>query len=59
MITNYFNRYFLLISIVLITSCKSTETKLENQKPNIPCIMSGDHTSQACGIYGGVLKNYV
>ena len=59
MITNYFNRYFLFISVVLITSCKSAETKLENQKPNILFIMSDDHTSQAWGIYGGVLKDYV
>ncbi len=40
-------------------SCK-TETKTnEVVPPNILFIMSDDHTSQAWGIYGGVLKDHV
>ena len=31
----------------------------QNEKPNILFIMSDDHTSQAWGIYGGTLKDYV
>lgn len=30
-----------------------------DRKPNILFIMSDDHTSQAWGIYGGILKDYV
>lgn len=30
-----------------------------SDRPNIIYIMADDHTSQACGIYGGVLKDYV
>ena len=31
----------------------------KNQRPNILFIMSDDHTSQAKGIYGGILKDHV
>ena len=31
----------------------------KNKRPNILFIMSDDHTSQAWGIYGGILKDYV
>jgi arylsulfatase A-like enzyme len=31
----------------------------KNQKPNILFILSDDHTSQAWGIYGGILQDYV
>ncbi|MEZ4809196.1 MAG: sulfatase [Allomuricauda sp.] len=31
----------------------------EPQRPNILFILSDDHTSQAWGIYGGILKDYV
>jgi arylsulfatase A-like enzyme len=30
-----------------------------SEKPNILYIMADDHTSQAWGIYGGILQNYV
>ena len=44
----------LFIFIILI-SCNQRN----NQKPNIVFIMSDDHTSQAWGIYGGILSDYV
>ena len=44
----------LFIFIVLL-SCNDKN----NQKPNIVFIMSDDHTSQAWGIYGGILSDYV
>lgn len=31
----------------------------KNERPNILFILSDDHTSQAWGIYGGILSNYV
>jgi arylsulfatase A-like enzyme len=34
-------------------------SKKNTPKPNILYIMADDHTSQAWGIYGGLLKNYV
>lgn len=42
------------------TSSASPNKDAENkQRPNILFILSDDHTSQAWGIYGGVLANYV
>ena len=51
------NKQLLLLLILILTlgSCSSEETK----RPNILFIMSDDHTSQAWGIYGGVLASYV
>ncbi len=37
----------------------SQNTVNSNQKPNILFILSDDHTSQAWGIYGGILQDYV
>ena len=45
----------LSLLVVFVLSCNSKE----NKRPNILFIMSDDHTSQAWGIYGGVLKDYV
>lgn len=44
-----------LISFCLLWGCKEKE----EVKPNILFIMSDDHTSQAWGVYGGILKDYV
>lgn len=35
------------------------QAKQDKDRPNILFILSDDHTSQAWGIYGGVLSNYV
>ena len=56
-------KYLLILTsfvLVLLTSfsCKSEEEQ-DVKKPNILFIMSDDHTSQAWGIYGGILKDYV
>ena len=48
-------RVILSVFIVILISCKDKS----NPKPNIVFIMSDDHTSQAWGIYGGVLSEYV
>jgi arylsulfatase A-like enzyme len=47
-----------MFSIVILYSCAGNKEK-EAIKPNILFIMSDDHTSQAWGIYGGILKDYV
>jgi hypothetical protein len=44
-----------LFIIIVLLSCNDKN----NQKPNIVFIMSDDHTSQAWGIYGGILSDYV
>lgn len=47
------HRWMLFISLVgTIAACNP-------QRPNILYIMADDHTSQAWGIYGGPLKNFV
>ncbi len=43
----------------LYTDCKSDRPLQQDKRPNILFIMSDDHTSQAWGIYGGVLSDYV
>ncbi len=44
----------LLPLFILLFSCSK-----EKKRPNIIYIMSDDHTAQAWGIYGGVLKDFV
>ncbi|WP_262494916.1 sulfatase family protein [Aquimarina sediminis] len=44
--------------MLIFLGCKIKE-KHKVKKPNILFIMSDDHTSQAWGIYGGILKDYV
>ena len=51
-------KYFFLISLILSVACKEGFQNSDN-RPNIIFMMSDDHTSQAWGIYGGVLENYV
>ena len=46
-----------LIGVLMFTSCVSRQT--ESERPNILFILSDDHTSQAWGIYGGILSDYV
>jgi len=50
--------YIVIFSSLLLNSCSEKE-KSQDIRPNILFIMSDDHTSQAWGIYGGVLKDYV
>ncbi|QZE15421.1 sulfatase [Halosquirtibacter laminarini] len=49
----------LAILIVLLTLVSCSKKEVEKKRPNILFIMADDHTSQAWGIYGGVLKDYV
>jgi len=51
----------ILLTLLAITSLACSATKQEKQpekRPNILFIMSDDHTSQAWGIYGGILDKY-
>jgi len=57
-------KWILSLAIVFVSfsSCKETkkiEDKAIAERPNILYIMADDHTSQAWGIYGGILKDYV
>ena len=40
------------------TDSNPTDTQIQDARPNILFIMSDDHTSQAWGIYGGVLEAF-
>ena len=44
-----------LVILLFFLSCDKNEL----DRPNILFIMSDDHTSQAWGIYGGILQDYV
>lgn len=48
-------RIIYLILAIAVLGCEQEETA----PPNILFILSDDHTSQAWGIYGGVLEDYV
>ena len=51
--------YLVIIAAFLVfPGCRIEKAKID-VRPNILFIMSDDHTSQAWGIYGGILKNYV
>ncbi len=51
--------WLFLVAISLPFSCANQATNTTNNRPNILFIMSDDHTSQAWGIYGGVLEAVV
>lgn len=46
-------------SVVPQNNISTTEKSDKDQRPNILFILSDDHTSQAWGVYGGVLSEYV
>ena len=52
--------YFFLL-LILMSGCTSKVNQKQDKKesPNILFILSDDHTSQAWGIYGGILADYV
>ena len=55
------NRLFVLFFVFILgvfASCREAPVE-EYQKPNILFILSDDHTSQAWGVYGGLLEEYV
>ncbi|MFY0652359.1 MAG: sulfatase [Cyclobacteriaceae bacterium] len=47
------------LCVLMMIVCFSCVQQEEQKRPNILYIMSDDHTSQAWGIYGGPLKDYV
>ena len=49
----------LFVVLVLFCSIYSCNTNKPETTPNILFIMADDHTSQAWGIYNGILDNYV
>ena len=54
-----FNLTVCLFFLLILCGCNKKQKETEKKQPNILFIMSDDHTSQAWGIYGGVLKDYV
>jgi arylsulfatase A-like enzyme len=48
-----------MVLLIILTPSVASSVFAQNTKPNILYIMSDDHTSQAWGIYGGKLKDYV
>ncbi|WP_127137607.1 sulfatase [Flagellimonas oceanensis] len=48
-----------IVGLLFCVSCKGKPEAGPSSPPNILFIMSDDHTSQAWGIYGGPLKDYV
>ncbi|WP_223170123.1 sulfatase family protein [Maribacter aquimaris] len=56
-----YHRFFCLLLILFTMGCGPKLGKNQNnpEPPNILFILSDDHTSQAWGIYGGILEDYV
>jgi len=49
----------LFFSVLTIISCKEQQKPPSEERPNILFVLSDDHTSQAWGIYGGLLEDHV
>lgn len=49
----------LCLAYLLALSCSSEPQEKPNHSPNILFIMSDDHTSQAWGVYGGILDSLI
>lgn len=49
----------IIFILTLVSSCNSKKEEEAIEKPNILFILSDDHTSQAWGLYGGILADYV
>jgi arylsulfatase A-like enzyme len=56
---NFNLHYVALVVMAVLFITISCARKAEVQRPNILFIMADDHTSQAWGVYGGILENYV
>ncbi len=57
-----FNLLILLTAGLTLSTCQSGKDRIAEEKserPNVLFIMSDDHTSQAWGIYGGILRDLV
>lgn len=54
-----FNPMAIIMTLMLVFACQSKKKETLEARPNILFIMSDDHTSQAWGIYGGILKDHV
>lgn len=52
------NHKIITFLMLILLGCGSNQTENQDQRPNIIFIMSDDHTSQAWGVYGGVLEEY-
>ncbi len=50
---------FVLAVVLMSSGCRQKTPKQKSSRPNILYIMADDHTSQAWGIYGGILKDHV
>ncbi|MCP4974687.1 MAG: sulfatase [Maribacter sp.] len=50
-----------LLMVLVVSACvsKAERQVTEKEQPNILFVLSDDHTSQAWGIYGGLLADYV
>lgn len=53
------NYFLAIVSCICFLNCGSKKEAPEPEQPNILFILSDDHTSQAWGIYGGILADYV
>ena len=51
--------HYLCPIIFFMVATAAAQDNVGNERPNILFILSDDHTSQAWGIYGGVLSDYV
>ncbi len=48
-----------LLFLICLIFCSCSIEEKQDKRPNILFILSDDHTSQAWGIYGGILADYV
>lgn len=53
------DRQRLMAGLAVVLAASGIQATEKTDRPNILFILSDDHTSQAWGIYGGILANYV
>lgn len=53
----YNQSFSLLMTLLILVSCKTNKAATNEQKPNIIYIMADDLTMQAISAYGGIYKN--
>jgi len=52
-------QHLILLVFICFAALVGCNNGKETERPNILFIMSDDHTAQAWGVYGGILKDYV
>ena len=54
---HYLKRFFIVITLITLYSCKVKQQPVQKLQPNIVFIFSDDHATNAISAYGGIFKD--